>query len=421
MSKQTILTLVLFVLVATFAQAKVIYVNKNAPGPTFDGLSWATAYTTVQAGINAAVTGDEVWVAKSSPAAEAYVENITVQAGIALYGGFIGTEVTRNQRDWKVNVTVLDGNKAGSVVALSTVVPIPPIIDGFTVCNGYASRGGGFLIYGDGYFTEGNVIIRNNSIVLNQASRGGGLCVQFTTATITNSIISHNSASYGGGLYSDTGTLILYNSVVTRNMSPKQQGAGITVGGGLLRSTNSTICYNESEGIAVFVGVLELVNSIVAANEGGVIGYLISSKSLFRNNVIHNTYNFSGLPDPSGTNGNINLDPRFVNPPYNDFHILTDSPCIDTGDDSVVAAGQTDLDGQPRIQGAHVDMGAYEFAARTPPYTLSEAVGALKVGAGLLTVPAGDMARMDLDSDNAVTILDAARIARKVAGLEANP
>ena len=57
MKRHTIATLVLYILVTPFAQAKVVYVNKNAPGPTYDGASWATAFTTVQAGVNASVKG----------------------------------------------------------------------------------------------------------------------------------------------------------------------------------------------------------------------------------------------------------------------------------------------------------------------------------------------------------------------------
>ena len=43
-----------------------IYVDRDAPGPTHDGLSWATAYTDVQDGLDAALPGDELWVAEGS-------------------------------------------------------------------------------------------------------------------------------------------------------------------------------------------------------------------------------------------------------------------------------------------------------------------------------------------------------------------
>ncbi len=45
-----------------------------------------------------------------------------------------------------------------------------------------------------------------------------------------------------------------------------------------------------------------------------------------------------------------------------DYHLLEDSPCINTGDpDYVVEPNETDLDGKPRVVGGRIDMGAYEF------------------------------------------------------------
>jgi len=69
----------------------------------------------------------------------------------------------------------------------------------------------------------------------------------------------------------------------------------------------------------------------------------------------------------------ISSDPCFIQPGYwdediwfdGDYHLLPVSPCIDTGDNSVVTTA-TDLDGNPRIIDgdgdgeAFVDMGAYE-------------------------------------------------------------
>jgi hypothetical protein len=54
----------------------------------------------------------------------------------------------------------------------------------------------------------------------------------------------------------------------------------------------------------------------------------------------------------------------FANPMYtgtSDFHLLPGSLAIDAGDDGSVPADLLiDLDGNPRIQGRHVDIGAYE-------------------------------------------------------------
>ena len=43
-----------------------------------------------------------------------------------------------------------------------------------------------------------------------------------------------------------------------------------------------------------------------------------------------------------------------------DYHLQPTSPCINSGDNIFVTVS-TDLDGNPRIQGGTVDMGAYEY------------------------------------------------------------
>jgi hypothetical protein len=85
--------------------------------------------------------------------------------------------------------------------------------------------------------------------------------------------------------------------------------------------------------------------------------------------------------------GNIDLDPCFTDTdigywdpnesradPNDDFwvegdyHLLPDSPCIDSGDPNYIAEpNETDLDGKPRIIGGRIDMGAYEY---NPPISV---------------------------------------------------
>jgi len=56
--------------------------------------------------------------------------------------------------------------------------------------------------------------------------------------------------------------------------------------------------------------------------------------------------------------GNIDADPLFADA---DGRLLDGSPCIDAGNDAAVPPSViTDLDGNPRIQGECVDMGAFE-------------------------------------------------------------
>ena len=65
-------------------------------------------------------------------------------------------------------------------------------------------------------------------------------------------------------------------------------------------------------------------------------------------------------PMPTNGVGNITNAPLFVSPVNGDFHLQPDSPCINAGNRSW-SYGPTDLDGNPRVVGGAVDIGAYEF------------------------------------------------------------
>ena len=68
---------------------------------------------------------------------------------------------------------------------------------------------------------------------------------------------------------------------------------------------------------------------------------------------IQNGYN-------SGT-GIIDVNPLFVDPNAGDYHLKSDSPCIDTGDPDIPTLPKIDNDGNPRIINNKPDRGAYEY------------------------------------------------------------
>ncbi|MCK5408437.1 MAG: T9SS type A sorting domain-containing protein, partial [Candidatus Krumholzibacteria bacterium] len=63
--------------------------------------------------------------------------------------------------------------------------------------------------------------------------------------------------------------------------------------------------------------------------------------------------------------GNLDEDPLFVDGVGGDYHLSEGSPAIDAGDNSATHLPLTDIDGNPRIVGVAVDMGAYEYVVAT--------------------------------------------------------
>jgi hypothetical protein len=167
---------------------------------------------------------------------------------------------------------------------------------------------------------------------------GGGVFMSIAN----NSLVSSNRASYGGGAFSN----FLSNCVLERNVA-------VGDGGGAYNSAlvNCTVVSNIS----------------IAGASGGILGGNATNSIVYYNlapqggpNFFNSAMNYCDTtPLPAGS-GKITNEPAFVNLAGGDFHLQTNSPCINSGNNASVVS-TNDLDGNPRVSGGTVDIGAYEF------------------------------------------------------------
>jgi len=249
-------------------------------------------------------------------------------------------------------------------------------------------------VYVECYGESSQLTISNCTISGNSCGTwvGGGICCDgVASTTITNCLISNNSAegeyAYGGGIfYFGGGNHTISNCVISGNKAT--WGGGIDCGySSSPIITNCTITGNiaEDSGGGIQPGRDAspiLANCILWGNTASrgkqiAVGHpdrpWDSSLTISYSNVQGGQDEVYISPDSelNWDDGNIESDPCFVEAGYWDangawvegnYHLLEDSPCIDTGDPNYIPEpNETDLDGNPRVIGYAVDMGAYEY------------------------------------------------------------
>jgi len=210
---------ILFVLVLVLAlvpnptsiafAASIIYVDADATGAN-DGSSWTDAYTDLQDALGVASSGDEIWVAtgtyKPTPTTERTV-SFQLESGVALYGGFNGTETVREQRDWATNVTILSGdigtlNDNSDNTYHVVVGTDDATLDGFTITSGNADGTGNNGLGGGMFNWDSSPTVANCTFSGNSAWDGGGGMFNWESSlTVANCAFSGNSAGWGAGMY----------------------------------------------------------------------------------------------------------------------------------------------------------------------------------------------------------------------------
>ncbi|HEY3268603.1 MAG TPA: right-handed parallel beta-helix repeat-containing protein [Armatimonadota bacterium] len=181
------------------SQCDVLFVNKNATGAVHDGASWATAFLSVQAGVHAAPSGGEVWVAKG-----VYGEFVAIAKPVTLLGGFVGSETRSEQRDpLGVETAIVAEPDAGIAAVTLTTTASGSTVDGFTI----AHDGSGAPYTGPGLVCDAaGCTISHNLIRANTGDQGGGIRCTASGVVIAGNVIRENSSpsetdARGGGIY----------------------------------------------------------------------------------------------------------------------------------------------------------------------------------------------------------------------------
>ena len=218
----------------------------------------------------------------------------------------------------------------------------------------------------------------NNSLIYHYD--GGGIDLCESSPNLSNLVISGNSGRFGGGIQAEDSSPIITNTVISGNVADRR-GGGIDT---FLKSSpvliNVTISGNMAPddgggGISRFQShtTLRIHNSIIYGNTSSV--NLSSTNSTLE-------YRFSLIQGitTDDANGNIdgNTDPHFTEAPSprnvpftnGNYMLQVGSPIIDKGNNTLFT-GPTDLAGNPRISGAAIDIGAYEYSDALPVTLLS--------------------------------------------------
>jgi hypothetical protein len=286
--------------------------------------------STIQAGINGAVDGDTVLVARGH-----YYERLDFAwTAILVASNFIFDADTTT-----IDSTIIDGENVGFVVVFPGYGPSASTLQGFTIINGPSKEGartyvpfdkfdiannmndsfveyevGGFSsengppimtnniiagVEGDAIYCEGYIPqINSNTSSGDFASRAGGIYCWSPAPTIRCNIIANNS---GRGIVCETSSPAIYGNIVINNGS---SGIYCDVLSSPTISRNS-ISYNSTGdgdwggGIWCFMSSPTITGNIIMGNSaynGGAIYCSHGSQPVIRNNtMIYNTGFFGGV------------------------------------------------------------------------------------------------------------------------------
>jgi hypothetical protein len=181
---------------------------------------------------------------------------------------------------------------------------------------------------------------------------GRGIELEYSSPLISNTIISN---VLGNGIYCNISDPKISNCLIIKNrrmpdwiLYNRYQGVGIRVNQSSPVITNCTIADNTNGVTSINMSYPIITNSILWNNE---------ENEIYDNNSVTNITN-SNIKGGFEGEGNIDIDPLFIDSKNDNYHLAWGSPCIDREETSLYPV--TDIEGTIRPQGLAGDMGAYE-------------------------------------------------------------
>jgi hypothetical protein len=281
------------------AAADIIYVDETAAGKQTGG-TWEDAFITLQDALAAAAPGDQIWVAQATYEPDQGGglpgdRNATFQliSGVALYGGFQGTETLLDERDPEMHPTVLSGdlnendgpsfanNGENSFhVVTGSGVNATAILDGFTVQGGNANgiapgmRRGGGMVNASGSPTVVGCRFTSNFAV----DRGGAVDNVTSAATFRACAFESNeSGDIAAGMSNTASSQVRLDQCLFQFNVAAGPGGGVFDDGLSLTVNRCFFIQNEAgfggglacQAQAILANVLFIQNS---ASSGGGLG-----------------------------------------------------------------------------------------------------------------------------------------------------
>jgi hypothetical protein len=286
-------------------QPATLYVKPDSTG---NCRNWNHACD-LQTALEAAQPGDEIWVAAGihRPAGtNAYEILFTLRNGVALYGGFAGTETAREQRDWVSNVTVLSGDLAGDdLTDPDGVVTDPENIHGRNARNVLFSKGVTETARIDGF-----VVTAGNGVQW----VGGGMYNSQSSPTVANVIFSGNQAQSGGGMFNSESNPTLMNVTFAANNA--EFGGRINDARSNPTLTNVTFFGNTADfggGMCNWSSDPALKNVTFRANSATVFGGGMHNSGGGDPSLINVTFHANSAEKMGGGMYNENSNPTLIN------------------------------------------------------------------------------------------------------------